>query len=101
ARVLDDDSRRVKLLAGVRLLLQDGDPQSRASQGCRAGQSGEACSDDDAIVIHRPLLAVKPSSAVRRARRLLRGPGVLGLAVEDRARLGGRKGPIAACDLGL
>src|SRR4029077_20631509 len=29
------------------------------------------------------------------------GPGPLGLSVEDRARLGGREGPIAAGNLGL
>src|SRR5438105_2080451 len=41
------------------------------------------------------------SSAVRGVRRLPLGPGPLGFSVEDRARLGGREGPIAARNLGL
>src|ERR1700722_5690463 len=33
--------------------------------------------------------------------RLRRGPGVLGLAVEDRLRFGALESPVAVCDLGL
>src|SRR5258708_1494054 len=33
--------------------------------------------------------------------RLRRGPGVLGLAVEDRLRVGALQSPVAVCDLGL
>ena len=44
--------RLEKRLAGVCLLLQNAYSYCSARQRHRAGQSGEACSDNDAVVIH-------------------------------------------------
>jgi len=44
--------RLEKRLAGVCLLLQNAYSYSSARQRHRAGQSGESCSDNDAVVIH-------------------------------------------------